>query len=388
MLFTKNRMPLQKNKVLLLLKTPPPLTGATLMNSFVADSKLLKEYFNTHTIGISYKDKIEDRRIFSLKKISALILTGFKLVKSLTLFKPDQVYFQISPTGIAFFRDCIYILLIKTFRTPIIYHLHGKGILEYTQNSLFKTKIYKWAFKNASVICLSKLLIFDIENIFKGKFYILPNAIKRQEFQKRQESEKDIINILFLSNIIFSKGIIDFLDAFKLLISTTSDKDFKGYIVGKEVDLNRETLEKEIQYRRLNGKVVYLGAKYDNEKSEILNKTHILVHPTLKDVWGLVILEAMQASIPVIATKEGAIPEIIDDGITGFLVEKNNPQQIAEKIEILISNSELRKKMGEAGRKKFLERYTLDIFEENLVNVLKNILENNVKKNTFRYPDL
>jgi len=369
------KMPLKNKKVLLFLKLPLPLTGATLMNQYVLESKLLKENFDIQTIGISYKNKIEDRRIFSLRKIYTIILVWFKLFKSLVYFKPNQVYFQISPIGVAFFRDCIYILLIKIFRIHIIFHLHGKGIYEYTKNSSFKTKIYKWAFKNSSVICLSKLLTYDLENIYTGKFYILPNAIRNKEL-KREQPKEDIINILFLSNIIVSKGIIDFLDAFKLLISYKLQKNYKGYIVGKEVDLNRETLEKEIENRDLKGRLEYLGAKYDIEKTAILNKTHILVHPTLNDVWGLVILEAMQASIPVIATKEGAIPEIIDDGITGFLVEKNNPQQIAEKIEILINNPELRKKMGEAGRKKFLEKYTIDIFEKNIKNVFDRVLEN------------
>jgi len=59
MLLSNNKMPLKKKKVLLFLKLPPPLTGATLINQYVSESKLLKENFDIQTIRISYKNKIE-----------------------------------------------------------------------------------------------------------------------------------------------------------------------------------------------------------------------------------------------------------------------------------------------------------------------------------------
>jgi len=82
----------------------------------------------------------------------------------------------------------------------------------------------------------------------------------------------------------------------------------------------------------------------------------------------------MQAGLPVVSTFEGAIPEIVDDGVTGFLVPQKNPQALAEKLEILIKDSELRQKMGAAGRKKFLEKYTVDKFENNLLAIFKEVI--------------
>ena len=82
----------------------------------------------------------------------------------------------------------------------------------------------------------------------------------------------------------------------------------------------------------------------------------------------------MRAGLPVISTFEGAISEIIDDGKTGYLVKQRNINELAEKIAILIKDKELREKMGKAGRKKFLERYTLEKFEKNMVRVFDQIL--------------
>ena len=82
----------------------------------------------------------------------------------------------------------------------------------------------------------------------------------------------------------------------------------------------------------------------------------------------------MQFALPVVSTFEGAIPEIVDDGVTGFLVPPKDVISLAEKIEILINNKNLRIQMGDAGRKKFLEKYTLDKFEQNLLKVFGEIV--------------
>jgi hypothetical protein len=115
-----------KNKILLFLKLPPPLTGATIMNSYVSNSKTIANNFNNRLIPISFKDRIEDVRVLSIRKIITIINLYFKLIKSLLIFKPSLVYFQVSPTGIAFYRDCTFIFLIKIFGNHIVYHIHGK----------------------------------------------------------------------------------------------------------------------------------------------------------------------------------------------------------------------------------------------------------------------
>ena len=100
----------------------------------------------------------------------------------------------------------------------------------------------------------------------------------------------------------------------------------------------------------------------------------ILVFPTKHESFPLIILEAMQFGIPVIATKEGAISEIVTDGETGILIDKDTPSQIAEKLQLLKNNPELCIKMGNKARLKYEQKYTIGHFERNLENVFNNIL--------------
>jgi len=359
-----------KKKILLILKLPPPLTGATLMNGYVNNSLLIRENFDTKTIAIHYSKSVEDLGGFSFFKLLQIFKTYIKLKYQLVFFRPQIVYFQISPLGFAFIRDLLFVTIIKFFNKTIVYHIHGKGIKEAAQKKLWKI-LYQFAFKNEKVICLSNSLTKDIEDVYLGKPYIVPNAVLFNLKNIPLKKENEVVEILFLSNLFIAKGILVFIDSLEELMKRNIS--FKASIVGSEADINKKTINELLKKKGLQNLVFYLGPKYNEEKWNIYLKSDIFVFPTLNDIWGLVVLEAMQAGLPVIASKDGAIPEIIDDGETGFLIEKGNVHQLATKIELLIKDKEQRESMGINGRKKYIDLYNLDKFENNMTNVFNQI---------------
>lgn len=177
-----------------------------------------------------------------------------------------------------------------------------------------------------------------------------------------------VFNILFLSNMMEEKGAYTLLEACSIL--KKKGFSFSCHFIGKWSDITEEKFNYDIANWGLSDYVSAHGAKYGEEKKEYFQQAAIFVFPTYNETFGLVLLEAMEFSIPCIGTNEGGIPDIIDDGITGYIVEKKNPSALAEKIEILIKNPELCKSMGEAGRKKFLEKFTLEKFENRLKDIL------------------
>lgn len=363
---------LSKNKILLIVKLPPPITGATIINQYITEIPF--KNFNFKIIKIRYKNNLK-RESFFIVLIKTIKYT-LKILYTILNVKPDVVYFQISPIGLAFYRDCIYIFIIKTFKIKLIFHLHGKGISEESKNG-FKKILYKWAFKNSNVICLSEKLSEDIKNVHSGKIYIINNGIPgyRHDFLPANKMDKKF-NMLFLSHLQKSKGILIFLDVLRLLLDNEKYKNFvHAKIIGSELDVTKNSILAEVLRYNINGNVEVLGPKFGSEKMQLIANSDVLVYPTLNDAFPLVILEAMQFGIPVIASKEGAIPEIVDDGITGFLVDKNNPNQIKEKLITLIEDQDLRNKMAHAARKKFLEKYTLETFEKNVINVFNQIIQ-------------
>lgn len=365
-------MSVGKNKILLFLKLPPPITGATLMNKYVAESKLLRNNFKIHTIAISYNSSVSQMGSYSFAKFFKIIKYNSTLIKELIKFKPDLIYFQISPLGFAFLRDSLFVFTMKLFRKKIVFHLHGKGISQQLNNPM-KKLLYKFVFKNQDIITLSELLDYDIKDVFKGRIFHVPNGISKVDYNDNEKPINKVPKILYLSNLIKSKGILDFLDSLEILAH--KNIDFNVSIVGEEADLTKQELNLLIDKKNISKSVMYLGSKYEKEKNTFFLQSDIFVFPTKNDIFGLVNIEAMKFGLPVVSTNEGAISEIIDDGITGFIVDKNSPGLIADKIEFLINNPKKRIEMGKAGREKFLNNYTIDIFEKNMKNVFEKILK-------------
>lgn len=119
----------------------------------------------------------------------------------------------------------------------------------------------------------------------------------------------------------------------------------------------------------------FQGKKYNEEKEAFFENADIFIFPTLNEAFGLVLLEAMEHALPCIATDEGGISDIVDDGETGFIVSKRNTEALADKIEYLIIHPEERKRMGKLGYKKFNDKFTVRKFEELMADILNDCLE-------------
>lgn len=122
--------------------------------------------------------------------------------------------------------------------------------------------------------------------------------------------------------------------------------------------------------------VNYWGRRYGSEKDVFWKDADIFVFPTfyVNETFGLVNLEAMEYSLPVISTNEGGIPDVVINGQTGYTVEKNDPTALADFLERLFMNPELGIQMGKAGRKLFEDKFTEEIFEKRMKECLENAI--------------
>jgi len=121
--------------------------------------------------------------------------------------------------------------------------------------------------------------------------------------------------------------------------------------------------------------VTFIPAKDGREKYEYLVRSDLfLFTPRTPEGHPWVIIEAMAAGLPIISTDQGAITESVIDGVNGFIVEKNNPQQIAEKILYLLENPEIRQRMGRASRELYLQKFTEEKMVERLAACFNTVL--------------
>ena len=138
-------------------------------------------------------------------------------------------------------------------------------------------------------------------------------------------------------------------------------------------DINESIFNKLISNFNLTKNIKYHGPLYNKEKEKVFQSADIFILPTKNECFPLVLLEAMSYGLPIITTFEGAIPEIIEDGVNGLLVEQGNVEQLAEKIEFVSNNTNLRVKMMNSNFSKFNNEYKFTNFEENFWNVINSI---------------
>lgn len=359
-----------KRKILCIIQTPPPIHGAAVMNNYILNSQLLRDNYDLEFIEYNFVKKIKNIGGFSILKFTLFIKYIFKLVYNLFKKKPSLIYFTIVPHGFSFYRDCVLVLIIKFFKVPLIYHLHGKGIVNHYRNN---KKLYDYIFKDVYVICLAKTLHKDID-FFKGTVFSVPNGIKQVNFTKKLNHNK-IPNILYLSNFIKTKGVLEFLNAIKILVENGTENFHVNLVGAYSKDISEEFLVKFIKDNNLERYVSVLGPRYAKEKELILINSDIFVFPTFNDAFPLVLLEAMQFSLPIISSFEGAIPEIIENNKNGFLVNPKDTKMLSEYILKLISSKDLRVSMGDQSFKKFEDNYTIKKFENRMLETFKKIMK-------------
>lgn len=118
----------------------------------------------------------------------------------------------------------------------------------------------------------------------------------------------------------------------------------------------------------LSARVVFTGALPQEKLLPYYQKADVVINPSLSEAFGMSLVEAMATQTPVVATKIGGMPEIVDDGKTGLLTDPGDTSALANAIIKIISQPNLAHKMGRAGRQKVLKHYTWQQITKNLID--------------------
>jgi len=177
------------------------------------------------------------------------------------------------------------------------------------------------------------------ENIV-GDIRVLPNGIQLSHFSK-------IVNcnniLLYAGRLSHEKGVGYLIDAMPMILRKVPNMSLT--IIGDGPEW--ENLNSKVGQLGLNDEIRFLGQIENNDISRHIGSAAILVVPSIgPELFGLVGVEAMSVGRPVIASRVGGIPEWLEDGKTGFLVDPGSSDQIAEKVIQLLSDRELLDKMG------------------------------------------
>ncbi|MDP4238374.1 MAG: glycosyltransferase family 4 protein [Bacteroidota bacterium] len=361
--------------ILFILHLPPPVHGSSIVGQTIKNSTLINSSLDCRYISYLISSTIDEIGKMSFLKIYRFLIVWSRLLVEIIKHKPEVCYLTLTSRGAAFYKDVLLVATLRFFRIKRVYHLHNKGVSQNNSKKL-NNILYRYVFNDADIILLSNQLYHDIEAyVPQSRVHICPNGIEDTSgnFKPRLFPKERPVKILFLSNLIESKGVFVLIDACSIL--RQKGINFECDFIGAEGNLNAAQFNERVRQNQLSTKVRFLGKKYGKEKQEAFADAEIFAFPTYysNECFPLVLLEAMCDSLPVVTTFEGGIQDIVEDGMTGFLVPQKNAEVLAEKLEALIKNSELRQLMGKAGRQKYENEFTLNKFEHRMKEILEQI---------------
>jgi spore coat protein SA len=190
-------------------------------------------------------------------------------------------------------------------------------------------------------------------NKFKSKWL---NKEKRSEVRSKFNIAEDEIILVFAGRLRKEKGIHTLLKAANRIIST--NKKVKVMIVGSHFYMGSEKMTPYIESlgklaAPVIDNVIFTGFVPPSQMPEIYAASDILIVPSHTEAFGLTYAEAGACELPVIGTKVGGIPEVIENGITGFLMnDPENDEELEHQIKYFLNNPDKMKVFGESGRKR------------------------------------
>ena len=222
-----------------------------------------------------------------------------------------------------------------------------------SKKGLYKQRFFYSPFHK--ILCVSQGVKTGLENILGKRDNIQLHYLGVNEHEVSNPNLRHDLNIapdaIVTTAIGFNiqiKGFDILLQSIKILKDRVIIRETdKFLIVGVSGDEEEKLLALARNYNVENN-IISTGIR--NDVADILAISDIYTQPSRTEAISLSIIEAMTANLPVVATKVGGIPEAVADGITGYLCEKENPTDLANKLGKLIENPDLRKQFGAKGK--------------------------------------
>lgn len=361
-----------KNNVLFFGPYPPPLTGQSIA-------------FKTFVDNIDHEKKtIVNSTKFGEKKIRNSFYAIYISIAKILSNRYSAIYFTCSRSKHGFLKELPLLLLSRLFRIKIINHLHGNDFQQFYENSGPLKPLITYCYNGIETsIVLMEEMKKEFVSFPNMKLQVVHNCYGHDFDETKRNSIKQPkkIHILYLSNLLKSKGILEFLDAAENICSKRND--IKFVIAGKPMGdqfWKVEEIKKSFNVKYNKAKknypeqIDYLGTIKGAEKLNELIKASIFVLPTYypTEAFPISIIEAMRCGCAIITTNHNLLPNIIKPE-NGLLVEKQSSSAIVTAINNLLSNKKKLKKIQEYNMNFAKQNYSPEKYTSELKNIVFSI---------------
>lgn len=296
----------------------------------------------------------------------------FRFIKELMISRPDLIHIH-SSFGASFYRKAPFIYIGSMLQIPVVNHIHGAQWGSFYLNSSERSKHFKRSTlkKCHRIIALSEEWKKNLEAaVDTDKVVVVKNYSIIPETEKSDQT--GLLNdVLFLGFLSERKGVFDIPAIAAQVWKSVENVTFTLAGSGSDADVQRLMhLTREYGAEEC---ISFPGWVRDVQKNALLRRAALFFLPSYAEGMPMAILEAMGYGLPVVSTTVGGIPELVQHGKNGFLLEPGDTDGFAEAIITLLKDPEKRNEMGRQGRIFVQKNYSLEKHISSLMNVYDSL---------------
>ncbi|AFV22942.1 glycosyl transferase, group 1 [Methanolobus psychrophilus R15] len=357
----------------------------TVVNNLISNSLKINSAIDFHVVSFADTNEIlhmQGYTVHLVKKVSfptSGYWYSYKSIQNKIIeINPDIVHLHFTYPPYSPLAKMPFPIVITTHGLASIKVKRSHAIRAYLNLSFFLNPFFeKEALKNAdSIIAVSKWIKNEVELAIgpNPKIIYLPNGINFSALQeggsKFENPSVSHPSLFFIGRLIKFKGV-------DLLISSLyyvkkQVPDIHLYVAGQGPQASN--LKKLAQKLGLESNITFLGFLSEHDKQVFLHECDVFVIPSRYETFGIVVLEALEAGIPVVASNVGGIPDILEYGKYGILFNQEDVQDMARCILLLLSNTSMKKELSEKGMKRVLD-YSWEIICKQTLDLYSSLLK-------------
>jgi phosphatidylinositol alpha-1,6-mannosyltransferase len=263
-------------------------------------------------------------------------------------------------------------VLLKFLRPQLKFGVFIYGSEVWEKVSFLKRRALKSADFIISISEYTKRRAVEANDLDPQRVSVLPNALEWRDDAaaipppSQPSQGLQLLSVGRLDGSERQKGFDDVIKALPLVLSRVPNVRYR--IVGTGTDLERH--KQLAMATGVSDRVDFLGELSERSLHNCYQACDVFVMPSAQEGFGFVYLEAMQYRKPVVAARSGGAPEVVEDGVSGRLIEYGDTKQLAEIITELCSDQVLRHQLGRAGHQRLQEKFTFPQFQHRFREIL------------------
>ena len=362
-------------KMLFVGSPPPPYHGQAIITQIVFETEFASIDPMFYTARFS--EELSDVGGVSLKKLLVLVKCWWvMLIYALGNRKAELYYCAGSAYMVPFFRDILLLGTVgKLFKKRYV-HYHSGGLPSWLAESKWRDKLGKWIYdgtRSQSIACSNNVEVPSGNNFIME----LPNGLEVPESSIETRTSDAKLKFLYVGALRETKGVMVLLEAVKVLVNKGYTNSFTLEVMGEWISASeKEKCEQVlVENESLVEYVNYLGRVTGDAKWNVFSEVDVFVFPTFyeSENMPLVVIEALGSGLPVISTNWRSIPGLVEQEVTGFLVEPKNVTELAERMEWFLNNREKVLSLGSSARSIYEQKYSKKAFQKRLREILGDV---------------